>query len=148
MSTQKNIDDKILELFEIVKKQKIEVENTEKSSKKNWLTTCSFHSPFLSSPVNLQVASEKIVINCLSQLLILKKSHDEACDILNIKNEFTLDNFTYSQWVEDFQKRISHLRLKEEKNKLSKLEERLNSIVSPEQKRQMELDEISKILNV
>ena len=58
------------------------------------------------------------------------------------------DNFTYDDWIADCKKRLSVLGLRTKKDNLAQLEKRLDAIVSPEQRRQMELDAISKMLDV
>jgi hypothetical protein len=57
-----------------------------------------------------------------------------------------LYGYLISDWIDDFKKRIATIQLKEKKEKLKSLEVRLHAIISPEKKRQMELDAIMKDL--
>ncbi len=143
--SDKNIDKKIEELFAVVKAQKIEVEKAEKESKRSWNTNCSFKL-YGTTPVNLQTASEDNVFKSLTELLTFKNTAEEALEILGLKKEIKHDGYSFNEWVEDFQKRIATIQLKAKKEKLKTLEDRLTSIVSPEQKRQMELEAIMKDL--
>ncbi len=143
--SDKNIDKKIEELFAVVKAQKIEVEKAEKESKRSWNTNCSFKL-YGNTPVNLQTASEDNVFKSLTELLTFKNTAEEALEILGLKKEIKHDGYSFNEWVEDFQKRIATIQLKAKKEKLKTLEDRLTSIVSPEQKRQMELEAIMKDL--
>ncbi len=140
-----NIDKKIEELFTVVQMQKQEVEKAEKETKRGWNTNCSFKL-YSSTPVNLMTANEDSIIKACAELLTWKDSMTKALDILGLKKSFSHDGYTVEQWLEDFQKRVATIHLKEKKDKLKKLEERLTSIVSPEQKRQMELQSIMKDL--
>lgn len=63
---------------------------------------------------------------------------------MGLKTEFKHDGYTIDQWIDDFKKRIVIIHLAAKKDELKKLEERLSAIVSPEQRRQMELEAIMK----
>lgn len=139
------IDKQIEELLIVVQTQKIEVEKAEKESKRSWKTNCSFKL-LSSSPVNIQTVSDDAIVQALSELLMFHSNAQEANKILGLNKEIKHDGYTIDEWIEDFQKRIAILQLKAKKEKLKTLETRLNSIVSPEQKREMELAAIMKDL--
>lgn len=141
--SDKAIDKKIDELFAVVKAQKVEVEKAEKESKRSWNTNCSFKL-YGATPVNLQTATEDMIFKSLTELLTFKGNAEEAIEILGLKKEIKHDGYSVGEWIEDFQKRIATIQLKMKKEKLKTLEDRLTSIVSPEQKREMELAAIMK----
>lgn len=141
--SDKSIDKKIEELFAVVKAQKVQVEKAEKESKRSWNTNCSFKL-YTPNPVNLQTASEDMIFKSLTELLSFKGNAEEALEILGLKKEIRHDGYFIEEWIEDFQKRIATIQLKAQKEKLKTLEDRLTSIVSPEQKREMELAAIMK----
>jgi hypothetical protein len=142
------IDQKINELFEVVKKQKAEVEAAEKESKQSWRTNCSISLPFGrdENPINLQTATQDKVKNIVIGLLKHKEYSAEAEQVLGLEQSTQYNGFSYDDWISDCKKRISVLNIRTKKDKLAVLEKRLNDIVSPEQKRQMELDSIMKDL--
>jgi hypothetical protein len=140
-----NIDTKISELFTVVEKQKEEVAKAKKAISRGWNTTCSFKSS--GSAVSIQTSSEEVVVKCLGELIGFRNNFEEAMKLLGVQKEFKHDGFTFNEWLEDFQKRISTINIKSKEEKLKTLESRLTSIVSPEQKRQMELDSIMKEIN-
>lgn len=142
---EKTIDMKIEELFSIVTSQKIEVEKAEKESKRNWNTNASFKL-YSSVPLNIMIATEDMIFKALTELIMFKNSAEESLEILGLKKEIKHDGYTVKDWIDDFKKRIAILQLKAKKEKLKTLEDRLTSIISPEQKRQMELDSIMKDL--
>lgn len=140
-----NIDSKINELFQVLEKQKKDVEATEKAASKKWHTNCSLQ--FMGQhPYNIQTASEDVLRNAVSQLLIHKDYAKQAADVLNLPVDNTFAGYTYDHWIEDCKTKIAKIQLRAKKEKLNQLEERLNAIVSPEQRRQMELDAIVKEL--
>lgn len=140
-----NIDRKIEELFVVVKNQKAEVEKAEKESKRSWNTNLSFLL-YGVNPINISTSNEEVIFKALTELLSFKNNAEEANKILGLNKEVKHNGYTVKEWIEDFQKRISTIQLKAKKEKLKVVEERLSSIVSPEQKRQMELDAIIKDL--
>lgn len=138
------IDQKINELFEVVRKQKAEVDAAEKETKQSWKTNCSVVIPFGrdESPVNIQTASQEKIKNLVMGLLKHKEYAIEAELVLGLDSESQYNGFSYDDWISDCKKRIAVLNIRTKKEKLNTLEKRLNDIVSPEQKRQMELDAI------
>ena len=141
-----NIDDKIVELIKVVEKQKEEVAETEKNSKRGWKTNCSLSIVGFPQPLNLQTASIEQVVKAYGILLTLTNNIESAARDLSVSTQNTYEGFSVSDWVEDFKKRVAMIELKAKKDKLNTLETRLNGIVSPEIRRQMELETIMKEL--
>ena len=56
---------------------------------------------------------------------------------------FEWTGFPVKDWLEDIKTRIDKLQIQSKKAKLETLEKRLNKIVSPELRAQMELDAIA-----
>ncbi len=141
-----NIDQKINELFSIVRKQKAEVEAAEKESKQSWKTNCSIIAPLGrgDAPINIQTAKEDVIKTIVLGLLAHKDYAAKACEILGSSFNSEYSGFSYEDWISDCKKRIAVLNIREKKEKLNTLEKRLNDIVSPEQKRDMELAAIMK----
>jgi len=143
------IDQKINELFAIVRKQKAEVEAAEKETKQSWKTNCSITLPFgrEDSPINIQTATESKIKLIVMGLLKHKEYAAEAEQLLGLEATQDYNGFSYDDWITDCKKRIAVFNIRAKKDKLSTLEKRLNDIVSPEQKRQMELEAITKSLD-
>jgi hypothetical protein len=55
--------------------------------------------------------------------------------------------FSYEDWSSDFQTRINKININKKKEELQNLETRLNSLISPELRRELELKEIEKMLS-
>jgi hypothetical protein len=141
------IDDKINKLLESVKKQQREVAETEKKSKTSWVTTCSYKMRE-GNIINLHVCKEDGIINAMADLILEKHLKDQAYKALDM--DVTLEDhngFTLDDWKLDFKKRLATLSLKKQKQKLAKAESGLNSILSDDQKRELELSKIMENLD-
>ena len=142
------IDTKITDLFGVLNKKKAEVESAEKTANQKWKTNCSFPSVFGNTqPINIQTQKEDALVELLSDLLIHDDFSRRSAALLGIEyNGGNWGGFAITDWVEDFKTRVAKLQLATKKADLAKLETRLNAIVSPEQRRAMELEAIMKSL--
>jgi hypothetical protein len=142
------IDQKILDLFNVINKQKQEVEQAELEVKQSWKTKCSIEVDWTSTPINIQTINEQGVHRVHADLLMKHEYYKKSCDILGCGAEFKWGGYSLEDWQQDLKKRLAVIQVRTKKDNLAELEKRLNSIVSPEQKRQMELDAItSQLLN-
>ena len=144
------IDAKITELFGVLNNKKPEVEAAEKASQQKWKTNCSFPSVFGNTqPINIQTQSESTLIELLSDLMIHREFQSKAALMLGAKSTAgTWGGFTIDEWVEDFKTRVAKIQLADKKKDLVQLEKRLDAIVSPEQRRALELEAITKSLGI
>ena len=139
-----DIDSKIVELIKIVEHQKNDVLNSEKESKRGWKTNCSLNIIGFPQPLNIQTASIDNVVKAYGMLLTVFSNTGDAAKYLDVQVPSTYDGYSLEDWVDDFKKRVAVIQLKTKKEKLNSLEDRLNGIVSPETRRQMELEIIMK----
>lgn len=140
-----SIDTKINELFEIVKKQLAEVEKAEQASKSAWKTNCSFQMNGQPT-INLQTADVAKVMELTKHLILQRDLHEKANAALDLSQPFTFAGYSFDDVVTDCKTRLAKLSVKEKRVKLDALNARLDAIVSPEQRRQMELEAITKEL--
>lgn len=144
-------DKKTLDLINEVKKQKAEI---AKLDKPNWRTTCSFsYVEFnISNSINIHVESN--VGNLVKIAAFLQhgeKSYVETAKGdrgLKVENlpPFTWQGFSLDDWMEDIKTRICKIQIATKRKKLEVLETRLNAIISPELRAELELEEITKEL--
>jgi hypothetical protein len=73
--------------------------------------------------------------------------HTRATEILGLDNKFTYLGYTLNEWTIDLKTRLSRLSISTKKSELATLEKRLNNLMSADLKTQLELDEITKLLN-
>lgn len=136
-----SIDQQIAAVEAKIQKQKEIVLETEKKSNRSWSTTCQLNLS-QNFKVNIQSAKEDTLREALAQLLIIEDYSNKASKMLNLKNEFKFDGYSVAEWVSDMESRIAKIKLKTEKEKLEKLQLRIESITSEDQKRQRELQRI------
>ena len=141
-----NIDSIVMDLLKKVEEKKQQIGNAERPS---WITNCSFgFDPVSNYRVNIQVIRE------LSQLVeihaFLSSKYytfiESLKDLKLTEKEvpFTYMGFTFGQWESDIETRINQIRIKTKRDELSKLEARVNALISPEQLRAIELAKLVK----
>ena len=144
-------DEKVQKLFEVVQKKKVELELLTKTEKRSWLTNCSFpwDENNTTSRINIQVISDpKILVKALAKLELQAKAEKEAAEKLGLDSyNFEWSNYSLDDWTADFQTRLAKIESSKKKAEFNDLEKRLNSLISPELKAELELLEIEKALN-
>lgn len=144
----KESDKKVKELWDVVAKKKAEIQIAEKPS---WKTNCTFSfNRDVSNPhqrFNIQtVVDSKEFVEALAFLYIQEDSFDRASKDLGVKQSFKWQGFSVEDWKTDFQTRIAKVKVSDKKKELAVLETRLNALLSPELKMELELADIQKTL--
>ena len=143
-----NIDNRIQELFKKVELKKKEIKNIESS---NWKTNCSFtFNPGSADRLNIHVISDaESLISILAFLLEKESFYSKAMEELGISgSKFTWQTYSVEEWKQDVQSRLNKINISKKKKQLSELEEKLNGLVSPEVKRQLEVAAIEALLKL
>lgn len=148
MAKKINTDAKTLDLIEEVKRQKKEIARAERP---NWLTKCTF--PWVegsSQTVNFhQESNVANLVKIAAFLLERERSYMDASQRMGVEvPDFTWDNYSVKDWLEDIRMRINKIQISAKRKKLETLEARLNSLISPELKAQLELEAITSELNL
>lgn len=142
---KKKTDDQVALLLADVQRRKTEIAKAEKP---RWQTNCSFAAPALGT-VNIQVeASIVTLIRILAIIRSAERDYKEAASVLNLTAvpEFKWQNSTVEEWTADIKARITKLEIGAKQAQLQVLEDRLNKIVTPELRAQMELAAIHQEL--
>lgn len=143
---KKQTDTKTLDLIREINRQKEEISKAEKP---NWVTNCSFgyieDSP---NRINLHVESNlRNLISIGAFLLDKERSYKEAGEKLGVEaDKFRWGGFSTDDWFEDLRTRINKIQIASKRKKLEALEARLNLIISPELRAEMELEAIQNEL--
>lgn len=140
-------DKQIQELWDIVKKQKSEI---EKANKPTWSTNGSFPWAINTSSdrLNIQVCNDvNTLIAALALLLEKSASFEKAAKTLEVKGIFTWSGYSLEEWQNDFKSRVDKIQITAKKEKLTTWENRLNELISPERKLELELEEIKQQLS-
>ena len=137
------IDKIVQDLFKVVQTKKDEIAKAERP---NWETNCAFgYNPEISQRTNLQVITDVLeLINILTFIYDKHKSFEVVQEMLGTNYKFKWLGFTFDQWKSDVKTRINKIEISKKKKELGELEIRLDKLISPELKQQMELDEITK----
>jgi hypothetical protein len=95
---------------------------------------------------NISVQGIEWVTRALAFLIMMKECWEKSCTILGVKTDFKWLGYSYGDWEKDLLRRVGKITYAEEKQKLEKMEARLEELLSPEAKRQKELEKMSKEL--
>ena len=141
-----NIDQKVMALVAKVNEKKAEIKAAERPC---WETNLSF-GYVEDSPANRVAINVTTKVNELVSIVAFlngkERDFKAAAEELGVKAKFTWMNFTKDQWINDCKTRVGSLLISEKKKELDKLEERVNSLITPEQRRQLELEKLEKEL--
>lgn len=135
----KAADERTLKLIEEVKKRKAEIAQAEKP---NYTTNMSFRRQEGARPVNLHVEQDvATLVGVVAFLRQQEAAYTTAAKELELEKPpaFEWDGFTVNEWVGDIKTRLNKVQIKAKKEALAKLEQRLDKIISPELRAEMEL---------
>lgn len=143
-----NTDQRTLDLIQKVKTQKAEIGRAEKPS---WKTSCTFTyvEGKLNDAINLHVESKVHVLIGIAEFIRRREAgYAAAAEELGVVNppQFTWQGFTATDWISDLKARVTKIQIEVKKQNLNDLENRLDKIISPELKAQMELEAIEASL--
>lgn len=145
-----NTDDTTMKLINEVNRQKKEIASLERI---NWKTNCSFsytENPSNSIPLQVETDVRKLVL-IVAFLLEKEASYIAAAKLLGIESttpELVWNNFPINAWIEDIGMRIKKVQIADKHKRLETLEARLNAIISPELRAELELKDVQKMLGL
>ena len=140
-------DEQVQALFKVVQEKKAEIAKTEKPS---WETNCAFrYNPNAAAiDANIQVISKASELIAIAAFLLEKEAfYKSANEALGTDVKFKWLGYSLEEWMTDIKTRLNKVEISKRKDELEKLEARLNSLISPELRNQMELDAITAILD-
>ncbi len=141
-------DQKTLELIALVSRQKAEIALAEKPQ---YRTNCSFTyiEGNMNSATNIRVESDvKNLVLMVAFLQEKETGYQRAISTLGVDEApaFSWNGFSVTDWVTDIRTRINNIQIGTKKKKLEALEARLNNIVSPQLRAELELKAIENEL--
>jgi len=147
MATKKTTDEMVKELFDSVQEKKLAIEKAERPC---WQTGGNFgysaNSAHDRTDVKIVTDVRKIV-DMYAFLIDRKEKSEKAATDLGVKYDFKWLGFTIDEWKNDFVTRVNQISIQEKRKELAEIEARLNLVLSPELKAQMEVEAITKLLN-
>ena len=141
------IDQRVQALFDQLATKK---EVVAKAEKPVYVTGGQFRfSEDVSRSIDITtVRDERKLVEILTFLKERSSKYAEASADLGCEVKFTWLGFTVEEWTADLKTRVNILQISKRKAELVELEARLNAIVSPELRRQMELAALEKALTL
>lgn len=145
------IDEKISAMFAKVNERKAKCKELRQQIACSWKTNCSF--ALLASnqsgvPVHLQTATNDAIEAVASSLCLIAQGRTMAEQQLGVKMSSKIQGYTVDDWFSDLKKRLASINIREEEKQLEALEQRLNSVLSPEARRQLEVEQLEKELGI
>lgn len=138
-------DELVLTLFNKVKDKQKEIEKAERPK---YLTNCSLGTEAnnLNTRVNLQAVSDTaILVDLYAFILTKSEAYRQAASLLQLPIPKWM-GYTFSDWLSDIKARAAQVGVNAKKKELQDLEKRLDALISTEQRRELELEEIQNLL--
>jgi len=145
---QTSEDELVIELLIKVQNKKEEISKAK--VKPFWKTSCSFgkNAEDTKDRVNIQVVRDsRKLLEIYAFLTEHEKSLSAAAQELGESFDGTWLSYPIKDWKEDIRYRLSYLSLEKKQKDLDDLDERVNKLVSPEQRRRMEIKILQQMLN-
>jgi len=144
----KSIDDQVLELLELLKTKQEEIKKAE--VKPQWKTSCTISlDSSLQNRVNIMTVTDPAeLINIYGFLLNRDSTWKSAAEALGFEEDSSYQGYPIAEWKSDLRSRANQLALKGRKEALKKLDKKINSLVSADQRRELELKAIQEELGV
>ena len=138
-------DDQIDFLLGQIETRRKEIESL---SKPQWQTSKTFSYNENDNNMNTNIATLPVdkLVKIIAWCTITANSIKETLRDLDLDIEVKHQSHTYEAWVHDAKLAIQVKQISEKKAKLDSLEASLNTLVSPETRRQKELERIMKEL--
>jgi len=139
---QNSLDEKVNKLFEIVKVKKEQIKKLDRPSFKTNLSLKTFED----GTVNLHAQNRYSLVRYFSYLQREQSSFQQANLLLGTNEIFTNNGFTFDEWTHDFKILVEKVLINDLKKDLADKEKKLNSLLSEDQRRQIQIEELEKDL--
>lgn len=138
------IDTTIRQLFDKLEQRKAKVASLKAEVAKSWQTNGVIRQIGQTATTNIQTAPAELIEELATQVLVISGARAEASTKLNRIIDPKLQGYTVDQWFNDFAKRLATIGIREEEKQLEALETRLNSVLSPDERRRIEVELLLK----
>jgi hypothetical protein len=146
-TTVKTTDEKVKDLFNLVQTKKLAIQQAETPC---WKTSGNFGYSANSAHDRTDlktVTDARKIVDMFAFLIDRQEKSEKAAEDLGVKYNFSWLGFSVDEWKSDFLTRVNQISLTEKRKELATIEQRLNAIISPELKAQMELEAIALMLD-
>ena len=134
-------DQKTLKLLVEVQKRKQEI---SKLQRPNWKTNCTFSfSGDMKNAKSLHVENDvQKLVQVAAFLISQSEGYEKANKLLGTSESFLWQGYPLQDWLDDISTCVGKILLKNKREKLKTLEARLDAVISPELRAQLELEAI------
>lgn len=139
-----SIDTQIRDMFDKLAARKAKVDTLKASVAKSWKTTGTFRQFGQQATTNLQTATADIIAEVATQIELLSAASAIAYKKLDLGEPGNIQGYSVDAWYADLNKRMATINLRTEEQALATLETRLNSVLSPEERRRIEVELLLK----
>lgn len=144
--TTKNTDQIVIDLLNKVKEKR---KSLEKKQKAKWITSCTigYNPNSVTDRINIQTVSDiNILVDICAFLQNKEQAFNRARETLQVDVEFSYMGYSVQDWITDLKTRIDFISINTEKKELAALEARIDKLVTNDQRREIELEEILKLV--
>ena len=145
--TNDSVDQAVLDLLVKVDQKKKEIAKAK--TRPSWKTSCTFGRDPASAAdrTNIQTVRESRKLVEIYAFLTSQESElHKAAKELNVEFDGTWQNYSINDWKDDLKTRAGQLSIESKQKELDALDERVNRLVSPDQRRAMELKALQQML--
>lgn len=155
MPKKRTTDDAVMELLMRVQKKKEAIKVAKKTPR--WKTNCSiafdsfhvidFGRDTAHKRINIQVEKNpRVLMELYGNLIHLTERLELAAKELDLPSDLTYMAYPICDWVEDITTRAAQLSIDGKQKEVDALDKRVNSLISPDQRREMELQALQQLL--
>lgn len=141
-----SIDQAVQGLFAKLDQRKKRVSSLKTLTSKSWKTTGSFRLIGASTPANIQTASVEAVEQIAQHVCLMELASQTASQRLETTVAPAIQGYAPELWFEDLRKRLAMINIREEETQLAAVEARLNQVLSPEERRRIEVELLTQEL--
>lgn len=143
-----SIDKTIQDLFAKLEERKKIVAGLRAQTQKGWVTNGTWKIPFTATVINIQTLPEDQLVLVAGEIADSFSKASDGYGMLYISHDVVkLHGYTLAEWTADLRKRKATIQIRAEEAKLAELEARLNSVLSPEERRRIEVELLAKELS-
>ncbi len=143
----KTTDEAVMQLLIKVQQKTEEIKKAKK--RPQWKTNCTlgFDPESPQGRVNIMtVRDASKVVDLYAFLIQREEFFKQAAHELGLEVDLVYMGYSFDDWKVDLMSRAAQLSVEQKKKEVEALDRRVNKLVSPDQRREMELEALQKIL--
>jgi hypothetical protein len=146
---KKTSNEIVLAMLEKVQQKKNEIKAASK--KPVWKTNCTigYDPKSVAGRINIMTRTDLQEIVDMYAFLLQRADYlKRAAEQLGVEVDLTYMGYTIADWCHDLKARADQLSIEAKKRELDELDKRVNKLVTPDQRREMELEVLKAELDM